>query len=104
MAQPLTSIEPLLPLLRERPFGVLSDIDGTLAPIVPRPEDAAVPEETRALLRGPVERGGRRALAWGSRAAWRPRPGWGSARRWPVGRRPSCRASPGPCPGCRWRT
>jgi trehalose 6-phosphate phosphatase len=29
---------------------VLLDVDGTLAPIVDRPEDAAVPEETRALL------------------------------------------------------
>ena len=27
---------------------MLLDIDGTLAPIVERPEDAAVPEETRA--------------------------------------------------------
>ncbi|MDP2674209.1 MAG: trehalose-phosphatase [Dehalococcoidia bacterium] len=65
MAQTLTSIDPLLPLLRERPLGVLSDIDGTLAPIVPRPEDAAVPEETRALLRGLVEKGVRVALVTG---------------------------------------
>src|SRR3954451_17726701 len=35
---------------------VLLDIDGTLAPIVDRPEDAAVPEETRAVLRDLVER------------------------------------------------
>ncbi len=35
---------------------MLLDIDGTLAPIVPRPEDAAVPEETRVLLRDLVER------------------------------------------------
>jgi trehalose-6-phosphatase len=27
------------------------DVDGVLAPIVPRPEDARVPEETRAELR-----------------------------------------------------
>jgi len=65
MAQPLTSIEPLLPVLREQPFGVLSDIDGTLAPIVPRPEDAAVPEETRALLRGLIEKGVSVALVTG---------------------------------------
>src|ERR1044071_1635292 len=40
-------------LLAARPetAGVLFDVDGTLAPIVDRPEDAAVPEETRALLR-----------------------------------------------------
>jgi trehalose 6-phosphate phosphatase len=40
-------------LLAARPeaAGVLLDVDGTLAPIVDRPEDAAVPEGTRALLR-----------------------------------------------------
>jgi trehalose 6-phosphate phosphatase len=31
--------------------GLLFDVDGTLAPIVPDPEDAAVPDETRELLR-----------------------------------------------------
>src|SRR5918996_8909 len=36
--------------------GVLLDVDGVLAPIVPRPEDAAVPEETRAELRRLVAR------------------------------------------------
>jgi trehalose-phosphatase len=30
---------------------ILLDVDGTLAPIVERPEDAAVPDETRSLLR-----------------------------------------------------
>jgi len=65
MAQTLTSIEPLLPVLRQQPFGLLSDIDGTLAPIVPRPEDAAVPEETRELLRGLIEKGVRVALITG---------------------------------------
>jgi len=40
-------------LLAARPeaAGVLLDVDGTIAPIVDRPEDAAVPEETRSLLR-----------------------------------------------------
>jgi trehalose 6-phosphate phosphatase len=44
--------------LRERPelAAVLLDIDGTLAPIVARPEDADVPEETRAVLRDLVDR------------------------------------------------
>ncbi|MGB2874558.1 MAG: trehalose-phosphatase [Gaiellaceae bacterium] len=36
--------------------GVLLDVDGTLAPIVPRPELASVPEETRAELRRLVEK------------------------------------------------
>jgi len=46
--------------LREAPSlaAVLLDIDGTLAPIVDRPEDSAVPEETRVVLRGLVERYG----------------------------------------------
>ena len=35
---------------------ILLDVDGTLAPIVARPEDAAVPEETRAVLRDLVAR------------------------------------------------
>src|SRR2546426_12193410 len=30
---------------------IFLDVDGVLAPIVPRPEDARVPEETRAELR-----------------------------------------------------
>jgi trehalose 6-phosphate phosphatase len=43
----------LIARLTERPgeTGVLLDVDGTLAPIVRRPEDAAVPESTRGLLR-----------------------------------------------------
>ena len=42
----------LLARLREAPerVGVLLDVDGVLAPIVPRPEDAVVPGETRAEL------------------------------------------------------
>jgi trehalose 6-phosphate phosphatase len=35
---------------------LLLDVDGALAPIVPRPEDASVPEETRAELRRLHER------------------------------------------------
>jgi trehalose 6-phosphate phosphatase len=44
--------------LREAPerAAILLDIDGTLAPIVARPEDAAVPDETRDVLRDLVER------------------------------------------------
>jgi trehalose 6-phosphate phosphatase len=48
---------------------MLTDIDGTIAPIVQDPKQAAVPEETRALLRALAERyalvgciSGRRAL------------------------------------------
>jgi len=35
---------------------ILLDVDGTLAPIVDRPEDAGVPEETRDVLRALVDR------------------------------------------------
>jgi trehalose 6-phosphate phosphatase len=46
------SLESLLAELRESPraTAVLTDIDGTLAPIVKRPEEAAVPEEARRVL------------------------------------------------------
>jgi trehalose 6-phosphate phosphatase len=37
---------------------ILLDVDGTLAPIVARPEDAAVPDDTRAVLRSLVDRYG----------------------------------------------
>jgi trehalose 6-phosphate phosphatase len=43
----------LLAPLRANPArsAILTDIDGTIAPIAPSPEDAAVPETTRELLR-----------------------------------------------------
>jgi len=65
MARPLTSIEPLLPVIRRRPLGLLSDIDGTLSPIVPRPEDATVPEAIRAPLRRLAAKGVKVALITG---------------------------------------
>jgi len=45
-------LEDLLEPMRSRPgeAALLCDIDGTLAPIVERPEDAAVPAEARELL------------------------------------------------------
>ncbi len=61
----------LLAPLREHPetSAVLLDVDGTLAPIAPRPELAQVPDATRELLRKLAERyalvgclSGRRAL------------------------------------------
>lgn len=52
MAEELRDIEPLRPLLERKPFAILSDIDGTLAPIVPNPEDARISVRARdALLR-----------------------------------------------------
>jgi len=57
MARPLTGIEPLLPVIRQRPLGLMSDIDGTLSPIVSRPEEATVPKDIRELLRQLVAKG-----------------------------------------------
>lgn len=65
MGAPLASIEPLLPALRERPLGLFSDVDGTLAPIVSRPEDATVPTEIRSLLAEMAGRGVMVALITG---------------------------------------
>jgi trehalose 6-phosphate phosphatase len=44
--------------IRESPgrAAIILDIDGTLAPIVERPQDAGVPEQTRAVLRALVAR------------------------------------------------
>jgi trehalose-6-phosphatase len=45
-------MDPLTRLVAEPERAALFlDVDGVLAPIVPRPEDARVPEETRAVLR-----------------------------------------------------
>jgi trehalose 6-phosphate phosphatase len=48
----------LIARIAERPgeAALLLDVDGTLAPIVARPEDASVPEPTRALLRALCDR------------------------------------------------
>jgi trehalose 6-phosphate phosphatase len=65
----------LLAALREEPrrAAIVLDIDGVLAPIVPRPEDAVVPDETRAELR-------RLAGAYGLVACVSGRPGDDAAR------------------------
>jgi trehalose 6-phosphate phosphatase len=50
VARPLRD-EDLAPLAAARPLVVLLDVDGTLAPIAARPEDARVPDDTRAAVR-----------------------------------------------------
>lgn len=52
MTQPLVPVPPeLASRLAGTPLLVLLDVDGTLAPIAPRPSDAAVPPETRDAVR-----------------------------------------------------
>ena len=51
MAKPLYDIEPLRPILAQRPFGLFSDIDGTLSPIAPTPQEAYIPEPISQQLR-----------------------------------------------------
>jgi trehalose 6-phosphate phosphatase len=66
---PARLVELLVPL-RDDPArsALLFDIDGTLAPIVPDPEDAAVPGPTRELLRDLTARYGLVASVTGRRA------------------------------------
>ena len=49
-----STLAELLAPLRARPerSGIFIDVDGTIAPIVDRPDDAGVPEQTRELLSG----------------------------------------------------
>ncbi len=51
MAKQLRDIEPIRPLLDHPSLAVFSDIDGTLAPIVPDPQDARVTDAAREALR-----------------------------------------------------
>jgi len=46
----LTDLSPLLPLLRERPFGLITDLDGTISPIADTPAAAAVSPACRRHL------------------------------------------------------
>ena len=64
-AVPLTDIEPLRPLVTAKPLGLFSDIDGTLSPIVDRPEDARVTPRCRDLLLELIGKGVRVALITG---------------------------------------
>jgi trehalose 6-phosphate phosphatase len=65
MAEELRDIEPLRPLLEHRPLALLSDIDGTLAPIVPHPDDAHVTTRARAAILALIEGGVRVAFVTG---------------------------------------
>jgi trehalose-phosphatase len=61
----LRDIEPLRSILARRPLAVLSDIDGTLAPIVSDPASARVSDRASTALRSLSERGVRLAFITG---------------------------------------
>jgi len=72
----MTGPQPLLPLapaVRARlagvPLVVMLDVDGTLAPIAPRPEEAAVPPETRRAVAALAARDGVQVALVSGRAA-----------------------------------
>lgn len=65
MAAELTSIEPLWEIIRTRPLGIFSDIDGTLAPIVGDPAAAAISPRAKSTLEGLISGGVRVALVSG---------------------------------------
>lgn len=57
MATPLKSIKPLLPVLWQKPLAIFSDIDGTISPIAPHPEQAIVPPSIVQALKALIEKG-----------------------------------------------
>jgi trehalose 6-phosphate phosphatase len=68
-AVPLRDIQPIRALLEVKPFGVFSDIDGTLSPIVRRHEDARVTPRCSGLLQDLLGANVRVALITGRRLA-----------------------------------
>ena len=67
------------------PLVLLLDVDGTLAPIVGRPEDAAVPEETRRVLFALASRSDVRVVVVSGRAAADARRLAGTPGAWTIG-------------------
>src|SRR3972149_5848506 len=65
MPRELRDIEPLRRLLGYTPLGLISDIDGTLSPIVPDPDSARVTDLCLQRLGELVQRGVRVALVTG---------------------------------------
>lgn len=65
MAEELRDIAPLRPLLEHRPLVLLSDIDGTLAPIVPHPEDASITPRAKEAILQLIDAGVRVAFVTG---------------------------------------
>jgi trehalose-phosphatase len=68
-----TALLPVLPALADRLIGepliVMLDVDGTLAPIAPKPDDAVVPPETRRIAASLAAREGVQLVLVSGRAA-----------------------------------
>ena len=56
MPLPLTGLSPLLPLLREAPFGLMTDLDGTISPLTGTPAEATVSPACRRHLEAIAQR------------------------------------------------
>jgi len=52
----LTNLSPLLPLLRDAPFGLMTDLDGTISPLTGAPAEAAVSPTCRRHLEAIAQR------------------------------------------------
>ena len=59
----------VLPRLTKTPLILFLDVDGTLSPIAPRPQDAVVPERTRQLVQQLTRRDGVHVVLISGRAA-----------------------------------
>ncbi len=68
-----------------RPLVIMLDVDGTLAPIAPRPDAAAVPPETRKTIAALAARGGVHMALVSGRAAADARRMVGVAAAWVIG-------------------
>jgi trehalose 6-phosphate phosphatase len=65
LADELLDIEPIRPLLAHQPLAILSDIDGTVAPIVDNPQDARITDRACDTFRDLIEAGVRVAFVTG---------------------------------------
>ena len=65
MAEELRDIEPLRPILAHTPLAILSDIDGTVAPIVDNPSAAHITDRARAAIKELIRRDVRVAFVTG---------------------------------------
>lgn len=85
VARPLALSPALAARLSGEPLVLMLDVDGTLAPIAPRPEAAAVPPETRSTVAALAARPGVHVALVSGRAAAEARRLVGAANVWAIG-------------------